>query len=507
MTVGEFEPVIGLEVHAQLVTRSKVFCGCPAVYGAEPNTQVCPVCLGLPGALPVLNREAVSMAIRMGLATHCSIAPRSVFARKNYFYPDCPKNYQISMYDKPLCENGYLEIEVGGAAKRIGIERVHLEEDAGKLLHGDVGGSLVDFNRCGVALIEIVSRPDIRSPEEASQYLQMLRRTLRYLEICDGNMEEGSLRCDVNVSVRRTGAEKMGTKTEIKNLNSFKAAEMGIRYEIDRQIDVIRSGGTITQVTNLWDAAAKRVMTMRSKEYAHDYRYFPEPDLLPLEVDEAWIEGIVRTMPELPLERERRFRDVYGLPAYDAAVLSDERALADYYEEVVRAGSDPKLAANWVMREVLEEVKTGAGAQSVREEGKATAAEGVFLGASGRAAKGSAFAMRWPLEPARLAALIKLVKTGAISGSAGREVFKDMVRSGEAADAVVGKLGLRQVSGGDELGPWVDEVIRDNPNEAARYKAGKTQLLGFFVGQVMKKSGGKANPKIAGDLIKKRLEG
>jgi aspartyl-tRNA(Asn)/glutamyl-tRNA(Gln) amidotransferase subunit B len=503
MSAGEFEPVIGLEVHAQLVTKSKVYCGCPAVYGAEPNTHVCPVCLGLPGALPVLNREAVSMAIRMGLATHCTIAPRSVFARKNYFYPDCPKNYQISMYDKPLCENGYLEIESGGETKRIGIERVHLEEDAGKLLHGDVGGSLVDFNRCGVALIEIVSRPDIRSPEDASQYLQMLRRTLRYLEICDGNMEEGSLRCDVNVSVRRVGEERMGTKTEIKNLNSFKAAEMGIRYEIDRQIDVIRGGGRITQVTNLWDADAKRLMTMRSKEYAHDYRYFPEPDLLPLEVDAAWIDEAARTMPELPLERERRFRDAYGLPPYDAAVLGGERALADYYEEVVRAGSDPKLAANWVMREVLEEVKS-AGESAARDEGGQTA-EGVFLRAPGRAAKASAFSMPWPLEPAGLAALVALVQTGAISGSAGREVFKEMVRSGESAVAVVARLGLRQVSAGDELEGWVDEAISASPNEVARYKAGKIQLLGFFVGQVMKRSGGKANPKIAGDLIKKKL--
>jgi len=501
MTKTAYEPVIGLEVHAQLVTASKVFCGCPAVFGAEPNTHVCPVCLGLPGALPVLNREAVSMAIRVGLAVHCRIASRSVFARKNYFYPDCPKNYQISMYDRPLCEDGYLEVEVSGETRRIGIERVHLEEDAGKLLHGEVGGSLVDFNRCGMPLIEIVSRPDIRSPEEASAYLMMLRRTVRYLEVCDGNMEEGSLRCDVNISVRRAGAAKMGTKTEIKNLNSFKAVEMGIRYEIDRQIEVLEAGGAISQVTNLWDSGAKRLMTMRSKEYAHDYRYFPEPDLLPLDVDAEWIESLKEGQPELPLARESRIRREFGLPAYDAAVLCGERALADYYEEVVRAGCEPKAAANWVMREVLEELKTRAAAAAPG------AAEGVFLGERGPASRADAFAMRMPIEAARLAGLIKLVQTGVVSGSAGREVFKEMVKSGESATAVVERLGLTQVSGGDELETWVAEVVRENPGEVERYRGGKTQLLGFFVGQVMKKSGGKANPKVAGESIRKRLAG
>jgi aspartyl-tRNA(Asn)/glutamyl-tRNA(Gln) amidotransferase subunit B len=501
MANAEYEPVIGIEVHAQLVTESKVFCGCPARFGAEPNTQVCPVCLGLPGALPVLNREAVSMAIRMGLALHCRVAPRSIFARKNYFYPDCPKNYQISMYDRPLCADGYLEIEGDGGTRRVGVERVHLEEDAGKLVHGEVGGSLVDFNRCGVPLIEIVSRPDIRSPEEASRYVAMLRRTLRYLEVCDGNMEEGSLRCDVNISVRPVGADRMGTKTEIKNLNSFKAVEMGIRYEIDRQIGVLESGGAITQVTNLWDASAKRLMTMRSKEYAHDYRYFPEPDLLPLDVDGAWIESLERGLPELPLDRERRFTRDYGLSGYDAGVLTGERSLADYYEEVVRAGADPKLAANWIMREVLEELKS----LSLGGEG-AEPDTGVFLGPRESAARSAAFAMRMPLPPERLAALIKLVRDGTISGSAGREVFKETVKSGDDPDTVVERLGLRQVSSGDELETWVAQVIRENPNEVARYRNGKTQLIGFFVGQVMKRSGGKANPKVAQDLIKRMLE-
>jgi aspartyl-tRNA(Asn)/glutamyl-tRNA(Gln) amidotransferase subunit B len=474
----KYETIIGLEVHAQLVTKSKVFCSCPSVYGAEPNTMVCPVCLGLPGALPVLNREAVSMAILMGLATHCRIAPRSIFARKNYFYPDCPKNYQISMYDKPLCEEGYLEFELEGETRRIGLERIHLEEDAGKLLHAEKGGSLVDFNRCGVPLIEIVSKPEIRSPEEASKYLVTLRQLLRYLEICDGNMEEGSLRCDVNISLREPGGA-LGTKTEIKNLNSFKAVEMGIRFEIERQAGVLESGGRIEQVTNLWDSTQKKLLTMRSKEHAHDYRYFPEPDLLPLDVDTAWIERARAALPELPLARERRFREKLGLPAYDANVLCAEKWLADYYESVVKAGSDPKLAANWVMREILEEMKSGAESAQARE----------------------------PVPAGRLAELIALVSGGVISNSAGREVFKEMIKSGDPAAKVVERLALAQVSGTDELEKWVADVVAANPDEVARYRGGKTQLLGFFVGQVMKKSAGKANPKLTGEIVKKMLEG
>ncbi len=478
MAAVEFETVIGIEVHAQLVTKSKAFCSCPSVYGGEPNTQTCPVCLGLPGALPVLNNDAVSMAILMGLATGCRIAPRSVFARKNYFYPDCPKNYQISMYDKPLCEEGRLEFELDGEIRGVALERIHLEEDAGKLIHADEGGSLVDFNRCGVPLIEIVSKPEIGSAEEASRYLVALRQLLRYLGICDGNMEEGSLRCDVNISLRRPG-DKLGTKTEIKNLNSFRAVELGIRFEIERQAGVLRSGGRIEQVTNLWDSGQKKLLTMRSKEYAHDYRYFPEPDLLPLDVDGAWIERLRAALPELPLSREKRFREKFGLPAYDANVLCAEKGLADYYETVVGAGSDPKLAANWVMREILEETRSGA----------------EFAVASA------------PVPAERLAELIALVSGGVISNSAGREVFKEMVKSADPAAKVVERLGLTQVSGEKELEQWVSDAIAANPDEVARYKAGKTQLLGFFVGQVMKKSAGKANPKLTGEIVKKKLEG
>ena len=473
-----YETVIGLEVHAQLLTRSKIFCGCPAAYGADPNTLVCPVCLWLPGALPVLNREAVSMAIKMGLAMGCRIAPESVFARKNYFYPDCPKNYQISMFDKPLCEEGSIEIVTDGVSRSIGIERIHLEDDAGKLVHGDSGASLVDFNRCGVPLIEIVSKPDIRSPEEASNYLARLRQTLRYLEICDGNMEEGSLRCDVNISIRPIGSQVLGTRTEIKNLNSFKAVEMGIRFEMDRQSKVLDSGGEVFQVTNLWDADEKKLVMMRSKEYAHDYRYFPEPDLLPLDVDEAWIDELGEQIPELPLVRERRFLEEYRLSAYDAGVLCAERPVADYFEDVAGIAGDPKASANWVMREVMEELKSSGAAIS-----------------------------DFTVSPSDLASLIKLVADDTVSGQAGREVFKGMASSGETPETVIKRLGLQQISGGGELERFVDEVIAGHPGEAERYRAGEAKLIGFFIGQVMKKSGGKANPKVTGDIVRKKLGG
>ncbi len=497
-----YEAVIGLEVHAQLLTDTKIYCGCPSRFGAEPNTLVCPVCLGLPGALPVLNRAAVAMAIRMGLATHCRIAERSVFARKNYFYPDCPKNYQISMYDRPLCEDGWIEFDVDKTARRIGIERIHLEEDAGKLLHDGDGGSLVDFNRCGVPLIEIVSRPEMRSAEEASAYLVTLRKILRYLEICDGNMEEGSLRCDVNISVRKAGETSLGTKAEIKNLNSFKAVEMGIRFEIDRQIEVLSGGGRIEQVTNLWDAAAKRLVPMRSKEYAHDYRYFPEPDLLPLHVEAGWIETVRDTLDELPFARERRFREAYKLSAYDAGVICAEKEYADFFEAAVQSGSDPKQVANWMMRDVMEELNAGR----LRVERGSDRNRTPMLVATGTS-EADAGSAPLPIAPGSFAELVRLVSANVVSSSAGREVFKEMVRSGESAESVVKRLGLRQQSDSGALERWIDEVIAEHPDEAARYRAGKTQLIGFFVGQVMKKSRGTANPQITGELLGKKLSG
>jgi aspartyl-tRNA(Asn)/glutamyl-tRNA(Gln) amidotransferase subunit B len=500
MASGEFEPVIGLEVHAQLVTASKVFCACPSVFGAEPNTHVCPVCLGLPGALPVLNREAVSMAILLGLATGCRIAPRSVFARKNYFYPDCPKNYQISMYDRPLCEDGYLEFEMEGQPRRIGIERIHLEEDAGKLVHADGGDSLIDFNRCGVPLVEIVSRPEIASPEEASKYLTSLRQLLRFLEICDGNMEEGSLRCDVNISLRRPG-DKLGTKTEIKNLNSFKAVEMGIRFEIERQAGVLRGGGYIEQVTNLWDSAQKRLLTMRSKEYAHDYRYFPEPDLLPLEVDADWIETLRSALPELPLARERRFREELNLPAYDANVLCSEKEYADFFEAVVQSGADPKQASNWIMRNLMKEINAG---HLIFQRGEDKNRTPMLISPCTSAS--GAIAVIPPIMPRDFSDLVVMVSNVTVSGSAGQEIFKEMVMTGESPDRIRDRLGLAQVSGEKELEQLISDVIAANPDEVARYRAGKTQLLGFFVGQVMKRNKA-ANPKLTGEIIKKKLGG
>ncbi len=477
MTRSTYEPVIGLEVHAQLLTRSKIYCGCPATYGAAPNTMVCPVCLGLPGALPVMNRRAVSMAIKMALATNCRIAPRSIFARKNYFYPDCPKNYQISMYDRPFCGEGYIDIDVNGNVRRIGIERIHLEDDAGKLVHDPSGASFVDFNRCGIPLIEIVTKPDIRSPAEAGRYLVRLRQILRYLGICDGNMEEGSLRCDVNVSIRPVGSAELGTRTEIKNLNSFKAVEMGIQFEIDRQTEVLEGGGAVAQVTNLWDVARRRLVMMRSKEYAHDYRYFPEPDLPPLDVDETWIGEVRRSMPELPLDRERRFREMYGLPPYDAGVLCAERGIADYFEAVAASTGEEKTSANWVMREVLGALK---GFTAGIEE--------------------------FPVAPEQLGKIMRLVTDGVLSGSAGSEVFGEMVRSHETAEVALRRLGLTQISDEGALERMIEQVLADHPKETEKYRAGKTQLLGYFVGQVMKQSGGKANPKLTGEILRRLLD-
>ncbi|MDZ7361409.1 MAG: Asp-tRNA(Asn)/Glu-tRNA(Gln) amidotransferase subunit GatB [candidate division KSB1 bacterium] len=477
----KYEPIIGLEVHAQLLTVSKIFCGCGTVFGAPQNSQVCPVCLGLPGVLPVLNRQAVEFAIKMGLATNCRIAEHAIFARKNYFYPDLPKGYQISQYEEPLCENGWIEIEQeDGALKRVGIIRIHLEEDAGKSVHAEEyvseNETLIDLNRCGTPLIEIVSEPDIRSPREAYLYLTRIRQLVRYLGICDGNMEEGSLRCDANISVRPAGEQKFGVKTELKNMNSFRHVEKALEFEINRQIQLLESGGAVVQQTLLWDATNGKVTPMRSKEQAHDYRYFPEPDLAPLRLDENWREQIRLTLPELPIARRNRFVEQFGLPKYDADVLTDEKAIADYFEAAAELVQDKKLVSNWVMGEVLRVLK----------EKKIDVA---------------AFQM----TPAALAELLNLIANNTISGKIAKEVFDAMLASGKSAKTIVAEKGLVQVSDASIIEKAVDEIIAAHPKEVERYRSGEEKVFGFLVGQLMKAMRGKANPKVANEILKKKL--
>jgi len=477
-----FEPVIGLEVHAQLLTKSKIFCRCSTTFGAPQNSQVCPICLGMPGVLPVLNRQAVEFAIRMGLATNCKIAPHSIFARKNYFYPDLPKGYQISQYEDPLCESGWVEFEQeDGSLMRVSLIRIHLEEDAGKSMHGEAyvgeNETLVDVNRCGVPLIEIVSGPDIRSPREAYLYLNKIRQLVRYLGICDGNMEEGSLRCDANVSVRPVGEEKFGTKTELKNMNSFRGVEKALEFEIDRQIKLIESGGKVVQQTALWDSNAGKVIPMRSKEMAHDYRYFPEPDLVPLRVDEKWREGIRENLGELPMARRNRFVEKYALPKYDADVLTEERSVAEYFDEVARQSKDAKLASNWVMGGILRLIK----------DKKIDITE-------------------CPIKPAALAELLNLILTGTISGKIAKEVFEEMAQTNKSAKAVVSEKGLVQVSDSSVIEKAVDELLASHQKEVERYRGGGEKLFGFFVGQLMKAMKGKANPQMANEVLKKKLQ-
>ena len=475
----EYEAIIGLEVHAQLLTRTKIFCGCSATFGAPPNTHTCPVCLGMPGVLPVLNRKVVDFTIRMALATHCRIARQSRFARKNYFYPDLPKGYQISQYELPIAEHGYVFIEVNGKRKRIGITRIHMEEDAGKLVHDPYRAvSAVDFNRTGVPLIEIVSEPDIRSPEDAGAYLRQLRSILQYLEICDGNMEEGSFRCDANVSVRPVGSDTFGTRTELKNMNSFKHVENALAYEIGRQKAVIEEGRELVQETRLWDDAQGVTVSMRGKEEAHDYRYFPDPDLVPLVIDEAWIDQIRSNLPELPDEKRTRFVEVYGLPAYDAQVLTSSRALADFFEACVKDFPQPKAVSNWVMGSILATLKV----QNKTIEGP-------------------------PVSPRRLAELLRLIDSGVISGKIAKGVYDEMVSSGKPAETIVQEQGLVQVTDAAAIAEVVQQVLDDHQKEVAEYQGGKTKLFGFFVGQVMKATRGKANPKLVNEILKKKLEG
>jgi aspartyl-tRNA(Asn)/glutamyl-tRNA(Gln) amidotransferase subunit B len=480
---GGWEAVIGLETHVQLQTNTKLFCGCSAAFGAEPNDNTCPVCLGMPGVLPVVNRRAVEYAIRAALATDCRINPMSRWARKNYFYPDLPKAYQISQYDQPFCQHGRVVVEIEGVERTIRLTRIHMEEDAGKNVHDPtLDVSYVDLNRAGVPLLEVVSEPDLRTSAEASAYLRKLRSIVRYLGICDGNMNEGSLRCDANVSLRKRGSEKLGTRAEIKNMNSFRSVERAIDYEIERQARLLNDGGTVVQETRLWDADRGETRSMRSKEEAHDYRYFPEPDLLPLEVSAAWIEDVRRTMPELPEARRARFEREFGLSAYDAGVLTASKELADYFESAVREQPSPKAVANWVMGDIMR----------IANE-RAVDAEPDFSDI--------------PVAPARLAALVALIERGTISGKIAKTVFQKLCERDEDPAAIVAREGLVQVTDESAIATVVERILSANAEKVAEYRAGKEKLLGFFVGQVMKESAGKASPEVVNRILKEKLAG
>lgn len=479
-TRSKYEVIIGMEVHVQLMTGSKIFCGCSTRFGDPPNTHTCPVCLGLPGALPVLNREAVTMAMKAAMALNCFINPQSRFARKNYFYPDLPKGYQISQYDEPLAEHGWLEIQTGGRRKRIGITRVHLEEDAGKSLHEGFAdsdrNSYIDLNRSGVPLIEIVSDPDLRSPEEAYEFVTRLRTTMLYLGISDCNMEEGSLRCDANASVRPAGSATLGTKTEVKNLNSFRFLQKALAYEAERQMEIIEEGGTVEQETRLWDSREQRTYGMRSKEFAHDYRYFPEPDLLPLIITEEWKQEIRNSMPELPDARKERFMLEYGLPDYDAGQLTNSRPLAEYYEAVLRTGAEPKMAANWVLSELM-----------------------YLLNQAKREVTDS------PVSPRNLGELLALMRQGTVSGKMGKDILAEMFSTSKGPREVMAEKALEQINDPERITAAAREIINANPKQTAQYRTGKTATFGWFVGQVMKATRGQANPQLVQEILKKEL--
>ncbi|QSV46776.1 Asp-tRNA(Asn)/Glu-tRNA(Gln) amidotransferase subunit GatB [Geobacter benzoatilyticus] len=477
-----YQAVIGLEVHVQLKTDTKIFCGCSTQFGASPNSQTCPVCLGMPGALPVLNRKVVEFAIKAGLATNCRIAPRSVFARKNYFYPDLPKGYQISQFELPICQNGHLDIEVEGETKRIGITRIHMEEDAGKLVHSDIpglgSGSGVDLNRACTPLLEIVSEPDIRSADEAVAYLKKLHQIVVYLGICDGNMEEGSFRCDANVSVMPVGSTTFGTRTETKNVNSFRFVKQAIEYEIERQIELIEEGGKVVQETRLFNPESGETRSMRGKEEAHDYRYFPDPDLVPLVISNDWVEDARLTLPELPEARRNRYRAELGLSDYDAEVLTATREMAEYFEACVALGAPAKGAANWVMGEVT---------RALNEAGKGIG--------------------ECPVTPERLTALLHLIEKGTISGKIAKTVFDEMWQSDKAPEAIVEEKGLVQVSDTGAIEKIIDEIMAANMGQVEEFRGGKEKVFGFFVGQVMRASKGKANPAVVNELLMKKLKG
>ncbi|MBY0249542.1 MAG: Asp-tRNA(Asn)/Glu-tRNA(Gln) amidotransferase subunit GatB [Nitrospiraceae bacterium] len=472
-----YEVVVGVEVHAQLRTQSKMFCGCTTTFGSSPNSQTCPVCLGLPGSLPVMNRAAVEMAVRAGLALNCTIGVNNRFARKNYFYPDLPKGYQISQYESPICENGWFEIAVGDSKKQVRIRRAHLEEDAGKNIHETgTSGSLVDLNRAGTPLLEIVTEPDMSSTDEVIAYLKGLRDILMYLEVCDGNMEEGSFRCEPNLSLRPSGQKEFGTKVELKNINSFKVVKDAMEYEIKRQTKVLSEGGKIRQETRSWNIDRGETAVMRSKEEAHDYRYFPDPDLVPLKLDKEWVEGFTSSLPELPAARARRFIGDYGLPEYDAGVLTSSKSLAEYFESCVKLFNQPKTVSNWVMGELTRELNNS----------------GTVVSAS-------------PVPPERLVELLKMVDQGAISLKVAREIFPQVYSSGKTPEQIVQEKGLTQVSDEGALEAIITEVLAKSPAQVAQFKEGKPQVLGFLVGQVMKASGGKANPGKVNELLKRKL--
>ena len=478
----KYESVIGLEVHCELKTKTKIFCGCSTEFGAEPNTHVCPVCLGLPGVLPVLNKEVLHFAIKAGLALHCDILPYSKFDRKNYYYPDLPKNFQTSQFDLPICLGGYLDIEVGGETRRIRITRIHMEEDAGKLVHSgntidSSDNSFVDYNRTGVPLLEIVGEPDLRSGEEAKAYLEKLRSILQYLEISDCRLEEGSMRCDANISVRPVGTDKLGVKTELKNINSFSGVQKGIEFEAVRQAQILEDGGTIIQETRGWEEGQGITVAQRVKEGSNDYRYFPEPDLIPMEVSQEWIEEIRKELPEMPDARRERFVSSLGLPEYDANLLTLDKQTADYFEAVVKAGADAKTASNWML---------GDFAKKLNEDGLT--------------------ADQAPVKPEGLAGLLSLMEKGTISGKIAKTVLPEMWTSGKSAEEVVKEKGLVQINDTGALEEIIKNIVAANPQSVADYKAGKKKAIGFLVGQVMKETKGRANPGVVNQLLIKALE-
>ncbi|MGH7817181.1 MAG: Asp-tRNA(Asn)/Glu-tRNA(Gln) amidotransferase subunit GatB [Candidatus Binatia bacterium] len=479
----KYQPVIGLEVHAQLLTESKIFCGCSTQLGREPNANACPVCTGFPGVLPVLNKKVVEFAIKTGLATDCQIARSSILARKNYFYPDLPKGYQISQYELPICADGCLEVDVNGALKRVRLTRIHMEEDAGKNIHdAHSDASLVDLNRAGVPLLEIVSEPDLCSAAEAGAYLRTLRAVLQYLGVCDGNMEEGSLRCDANVSVRPVGTQTLGTKIEIKNLNSFKAVERAIEFEIERQSDTLSDGGKLIQETRLWDEQRQETRSMRSKESAHDYRYFPDPDLLPLVIDEQWIEEVRALLPELPAARKRRFISEHGLAAYDADLLTSRKDIADYFESALKTHAHPKALSNWIVGDLFRALKE-------------------------RKLDAQLYIANWPVLAERLAELVQLIDQGKISGKIAKTVFEAMLDSEKSPRQIVSEKGLEQLSDSGTIETAIDQVLAANGKQVQQYRSGNEKVYGFLVGQIMKATEGRANPQKVNEILRDKLKG